>query len=197
MEKEKELSSQESLALITSMIVKAKDDYQETGISALFWGSIIIFCSLVTFFNYHWGWSVLKYIWFLTFVAIIPQIFISARERKLRKHKGHQEDLIGGIWISYAIAISLMTCIFYVYNIDPSDFIFLILYGIPTFATGYAKRFTPMIFGGIACWVFSILSFYTPWPYFMLYNAAGALLAWFIPGLIFRKRYLKAKRQHV
>src|SRR5580692_3704429 len=109
MEKEKELSSQESLALITSMIAKAKNDYQDTGISALFWGSIIIFCSLVAFFNYFWGWTLLKYIWLLTFIAIIPQIFISAREKKLRKHKGLHEDLIGGIWISYAIAISMMT----------------------------------------------------------------------------------------
>lgn len=197
MEREKELSSQESLDLITSMIAKAKNDYQNTGISALFWGSIIIFCSLVTFFNYYWKWEALKYIWFITFIAIIPQIFISSRERKLRKHRGHHEDLIGGIWISYAIAISMMTYVDFVYNIYHSDFIYLLLYGMPTFATGYARRFRPMIIGGIASWVLAILSLSTPWPYFMLYNAAAALLAWFIPGLILRKCYLKAKQQHV
>lgn len=197
MEKERELSSQESLELIASMIAKAKNDYQETGISALFWGSIIFFCSVVTFFNYYWRIPALSFIWLLTFVAIVPQILISARERKMRKHRGYYEDMIGGIWISYAVAVSLMTCYLYIFDIYQSDFMFLLLYGIPTFATGYAKRFTPMIVGAIICWVFSILSFYTPFPYFMLYNAAGALLAWFIPGLIFRKRYLKTKQQHV
>jgi hypothetical protein len=197
MEKEKELSSQESLELIASMIAKAKNDYQDTGISALFWGTLIPICSLVTFFNYYWQSRVLVHIWLLAFVAFIPQILISARERKLRKYKGYHEDMIGGIWISYAIAVSVMTYIGYVNSVFNANFIFLILYGIPTFATGYAKRFVPMIIGGIACWVFAIVSFYTPWPYFMLYSAAGGLLAWFIPGLILRRRYLKAKRQHV
>ena len=42
-------SEQESLQLITRMIKKAKDDFIETGISALLWGSIIPFCSLVQF----------------------------------------------------------------------------------------------------------------------------------------------------
>jgi hypothetical protein len=38
MEQEKELTSQESLELITRMIRRAKDDYRETGISALLCG---------------------------------------------------------------------------------------------------------------------------------------------------------------
>jgi hypothetical protein len=54
-----------------------------------------------------------------------------------------------------------------------------------------------MIVGGIACWILAILSTFTPFPYEMLYLAAGAQLAWFIPGLILRKCYLQAKRKHV
>jgi Na+-translocating ferredoxin:NAD+ oxidoreductase RnfD subunit len=197
MEKEKELSTQESLELITGMISKARNDYQETGISALFWGTIVSFCSLVTFFNYYWGWRVLDYIWFLSIIAVIPQILISARERKLRKHRRYHDDLVGGIWISYVIAVFIVAYITITYKIDQADSIFLVLYGIPTFASGYGKRFRPMIIGGIACWIFSILCLYTPWPYQILYNAAAALLAWFIPGLLLRKCYLKAKKQHV
>ena len=54
-----------------------------------------------------------------------------------------------------------------------------------------------MLLGGLACWVFALLSSFTPFPYVMLYMAAAGLLAWFIPGLILRKRYLQAKRKHV
>ena len=43
MAEEKILTEKESLALITSMISKAKCDYEETGISALLWGIIVIF----------------------------------------------------------------------------------------------------------------------------------------------------------
>jgi len=37
---EKEFSSQESLQLITQMISRAKDEYFETGVSALMWGKL-------------------------------------------------------------------------------------------------------------------------------------------------------------
>jgi hypothetical protein len=197
MEKEKELTSEESLKLITHMITKAKNDYFDSGLSALLWGSVVTVCSLVTFANYYLQWHVLDYIWFLTVVAIVPQIVIAVREGRERRHKAYEEDLIGGIWISYAIAIFLFSYIASVYHIPQEASVYLILYGIPTFASGYGRRFKPMLIGGIACWVFAILSLFTPFPYLMFWLAAGGQLAWFIPGLILRKRYLKAKRQHV
>ena len=49
MENENELTEQQSLELITRMINKAKDDYRETGVGALMWGSIVVICSLVSF----------------------------------------------------------------------------------------------------------------------------------------------------
>ena len=198
MEKEKELTSQESLELITSMINKTKADFRDTGVSALLWGSLITICALVTFFNgLYWKQDWLYSIWLLTVLGVIPQILISRRERKARKHKSHQEDLIGGVWLSYAIAVLLLTFIQGDRDIPNINSMYLILYAIPTFTTGFGRRFKPMIVGGIACWVFAVLSLITPWPYKILYNAAGAQLAWFIPGLILRRAYLKAKQQHV
>ncbi len=144
MEQEKELTSRESLELITRMINKAKKDYLDTGMSALLWGSIISFCSLVAF-------------------AIFLLSYFTNRY-----HLPHEASLC------------------------------LLIYGIPTFATGYARRFRPMIIGGLACWIFAIMSEFSPFPFtIIIYTAAGALIAWFIPGLILRKCYLKAKRQHV
>ena len=197
MEKEKELTSQESLDLIARMIGKAKSDYIDTGISALLWGSIISFCGLVSFANYYIGWEWLNWVWLLSIIAVIPQIIISARERKKRRHKRYEDDLMGGIWISFGCSMFLLSYFEGVYNLSHSNSIFLVVYGIPTFATGYGRRFKPMIIGGIACWVFAILCAYAPAPYQMLYITAGAQLAWFIPGLILRKAYLNAKPQHV
>ena len=79
---ETQFSESQSFELITTMINKAKNDYVETGISALMWGSIVTFCSLVSFINYylHWQWG--KYIWFLAIIAVIPQVIISVREEE-------------------------------------------------------------------------------------------------------------------
>jgi hypothetical protein len=197
MDQDKPLTEQESLELITRMINKTKNDYLETGLSALLWGSVISFCSLVSFVSYYlnWGWG--EKVWWITYLAVIPQIIISYREKKNRKFKTYNEEAMGGIWISFGVSIFLLSYFNGLFNIPHAGAVFLIIYGIPTFSTGYTRSFRPMIFGGIACWVFSVLSMYTPFPYSMLYNAAAAQLAWFIPGLILRKCYLKAKKQHV
>jgi hypothetical protein len=197
MENEKLLSEQESLELITSMINKAKCDYNETGISALMWGSIVTFCSLLTFANYWWQIEWIDYIWLLTFIAVIPQVFISISDAKKRKFKGYGDDAMGGIWISFGITIFLLSYFTTVISVAHADSLFLIAYGIPTFATGFAKRFTPMIIGGIACWVFCVVNIYMAFPYTMLLVMLAAQLAWFIPGLILRRRYLKLKRENV
>lgn len=197
MENDKQLTSQESLELITRTINDAKNEFRSTGTSILFWGAIVTICSLAVFLNFYLRWGWLNYIWFLTIAAVIPQIFITKKERQERKFKTRQGELIAGIWLSFGIAIFLLFMIGIFHGMPQINFVFLILYGIPTFATGYGCRCTPMIIGGIACWVFAIASLYTPFPYMMLLNAAAAILAWFIPGLILRGQYLKAKTKHV
>jgi hypothetical protein len=197
MEEEKELTGPESLELITRTINKAKNDYLDTGMSALLWGSVVSFCGLVTFINYYLNWKWPEHIWFLTTLAIAPQVILSIREAKSRRYKTYEEDLMGGIWISFCIAVFLLSYFLSTYHLAKQTSLYLIVFGIPTFATGYARRFRPMILGGLACWSFAILSSYSPFPFTMLYMVAAAQLAWFIPGLILRRCYLKAKRQHV
>jgi len=197
MDQDKSLTEAQSLELITSMISRAKNDYYDSGISALLWGSIIIFCSLATYANHWLKWTALGYIWFLTVAAVVPQIIISIREGKRRGYKSHESHMIGGIWLSYAIAIFLFSYVDYALNISQDAPIYLTLFGIPTFATGYGRRYMPMIVGGLACWVFAVLALFIPYPNALFLMAAGALLAWFIPGLLLRRCYLKAKRQNV
>jgi hypothetical protein len=196
-EHESTLTGEQSLQLITAMINKAKNEFFDTGLSSLLWGSVITFCALVTFANYWLKWAALDYVWFLTIAAVVPQVVIGIKEGKGRRYKSHEGSLIGGLWIAFAIAIFIFSYVAGAYRFSQATSVYLILYSIPTFTIGLGRRFRPMIVGGIACWILAILSTFTPFPYEMLYLAAGAQLAWFIPGLILRKCYLQAKRKHV
>lgn len=197
MDQETELTSEQSLKLIATMISRAKNEFYDTGLSALLWGSLVILCSCLSYANHYLDWPALRYVWWLMVAAVAPQVVISVREGKARRHKSHQDDLIGGIWISYGIAIFLFSYLDSQMTIRHDASIYLTLFGIPTFATGYGRRFQPMIIGGAACWVLAILSLRSEYPEALILMAGGALLAWFIPGLILRKRYLAAKRKHV
>ncbi len=149
MDQKKELTGQESLELISRMINKAKKDYQDTGLSALLWGSVITICSLVSFANAYIKITALEYIWYLPVLAVAVQVYISIRESKRRKLKSHYEDMMGGIWISIGIAIFMLSYFLNRYHLDQSGGLFITLYGIPTFTTGYARRFRPMLLEGI------------------------------------------------
>src|ERR1700744_1819391 len=180
LEQESPLTGEESLQLITSMINKAKNEYLDTGLSCLLWGSVITFCALATFANYWLKWAALDYVWFLTIAAVAPQVVIGIREGRERRYKSHEGDLIGGMWIAFAIAFFTFSYVASAHSFSQATSVYLILYTIPTFTIGIGSRFRPMIVGSIACWILDILSTFAPFPYVMLCLAAGAQLAWFI-----------------
>ena len=194
---EEQLSEEESLKIITQMINKAKSDYRESGVSALLWGAVITVCSIVSFLGEYFKIDYLNKIWWLTIVAVFFQIIFSIRENGKRKFKTYNEDAMGGIWISFGISMFLFSFFVNTARVEHANTLFLITYGIPTFATGFTRRFTPMIIGGIICWILAILNIYTPGPYNILYHAIAAQMAWFIPGLILRKRCGNVKKEHV
>jgi heme exporter protein D len=217
MSDEKQLTEKESLDLIARMISRAKDSYNSTGISAMMWGIVVAVCALVQLAELHYGFRLPFNIYLLTFAAIIPQIFISIKEKKEQRAKSYDDAYMSYIWLAFGISIFLMIVIsravvniwgpvigdfdknilrnstrqFYEYI---SSF-YLLLYGIPTFITGAACRFKPMLWGGILCWLFCIVTVFTNYKIDLLLIAFAAIVAWFIPGVIMQKDYTKAKRE--
>jgi len=214
---EKQLSERESLELITMMINKAKNAYYETGVSAIMWGSVIAVCALERLAELQFGYKLPFDIYLLTFVAIIPQIYISIKESKERKVKSYDEAYMDYVWLAFGICIFLLIFIVNViYNAwqpmadeyqklaghpPPYRFhefvhpFFLLLYGLPTFITGAACKFKPMLWGGIFCWICCIAALFTPIKIDLLLTAASAAMAWLIPGIIIEKEYRQYKKE--
>ncbi len=219
MEQEKQLSERESLHLITMMINKAKESYHDTGIGAIMWGAVIAVCSLVRLAEVHFKYRLPFDIYLLTLVAIIPQILISIREKKERKVKSYDDPYLDYIWLGFGISIFLLILIcnnvFNEWgawtdqykpaagNADSYGFyefvgpLFLMLYGMPTFITGAACKFKPMLWGGIFCWACCIVAIYTSIKIDLLLTAASAILAWLVPGIIMEKEYRSYKKEQV
>ncbi len=213
MEAEKSLTEKESLDLITRMINQAKDSYRDTGTAAIMWGIIITICSLVRLAEIQFTFKMPFDIYWITFLAVIPQIWISIREKKKRRVKTYDEIYMDYVWFGFGISIFLMIFILNVLfnslnsvNTLPGksaisvlyEFIaplFLLLYGLPTFITGAACKFRPMLFGGLFCWACCIITIFTPIKIDLLLTAASAIFAWLIPGMIMQKDYLSAKTE--
>ena len=110
-------------------------------------------------------------------------------EMILKAKNSHYESGIGPLlWGSVIFICSMVS---FIHHSGDSVPLFLILYGIPTLITAGIKAFKPMLYGGIVCWIAAIISVYTDIKIDLLLMALSALCAWFIPGIILRKRYLK------
>ena len=218
MEQDK-MTEQESLQLISQMINKAKDNYHESGIGPILWGSVITTCSLVTFFRIKYNFDLPFDIWLLTLIAIVPQIFIVAKEKRMNKVRAYDDKMMDYTWTCFGISIFLLIFInasiiqalnpvFQTYidvkgarpDFNYSSFstsFFLLLYGIPTIITGGTRNFKPMLYGGILCWVCCIISVYTKTDWDMLLTAIAAIGAWLVPGIILWRRNKKRYASNV
>ncbi len=219
MPEDKQMSEQESLQLISRMLNRAKNSFHDTGIGPMLWGSVIALCSLVTWGRITWGWKLPFDIWLLTLIAIIPQIWITIYEKRMRRARSYDDRVIDYIWLCFGISIFLMSHInivvmnqlnevfrFYknttgtwpYYQLSGfTHSIMLLLYGIPTVTTGAIMRFKPMLWGGIVCWLCCIASVYTHMDTDMLLTAFAAVAMWLVPGIILWRKYQKKKAANV
>lgn len=193
MPEEKTLTEKESLELIASMINKAKNSYIESGIGPLYWGSLITFCCLVNFAEINFHFNPGFDIWGLSFVALVPQVYFMRRSRKQKNFTSHDDVVMNFVWGTFALCIFMLT--FYVSQTHAKHqtALFMMIYGMPTFITGGMRKFTPMLIGGMICWICSIASFYMDFSGQILLMTISATSAWLVPGIILRRRYLKLK----
>lgn len=218
MDSNKPLTEKESLELITQMINRAKDNFVDTGIGPILWGTVITICSLVQAAQIHFDFDLPFDIWWLAMLAIFPQIFISIKERRERRAKGWDDSLMGYVWLCFGIGIFLVNFInrslFEVFepviqhyrNTTGQPFTstwtfatcyLLFVFGFPTIITGAARRFHLMTFGGIFCWIAAIVACFTSTKIDFLLMAISASLAWLIPGIMIERKYRAQKKAHV
>jgi hypothetical protein len=184
-------SEKDSLKLINEMMGKAKRSYVTNGTASIVWGVLIVVCSLTTWAKIQFNFDIGFDIWWLLFLAVIPQIFFSIRDRKNKNFVAHDELTMTYVWTTFGICICILTFYNIKFGNENGTSLFMMLYAIPTFITGGVFKFRPMIFGGLICWVLSVASMFTPRATDMLFMAACGLFAWLIPGLILWNRYQK------
>lgn len=214
---DKPLTEQESLQLITKMINSAKNSFVDTGVGPILWGTVIAICSLVQVAQIQYDFTLPFDIWYLAIFAIVPQIIISMQERKMQKTRGWTDATIGYVWAGFGVGIFIINFInsscahainpilkeYEILSGKKTDLNFwtygtsylLFLYGFPTIITAATRKFNLMLYGGILCWLCSIISVFTSISIDFLMMAICAISAWLVPGLILRKRFLNSRKE--
>lgn len=193
---EKPITEIESFQIIQQMIDRAKGSVIEKGTWAIYWGTLITFCSMATYFAIRFNIHLPFDIFLITIPAMVIQIgtiiYQKRKNRKKPKSIGQCQKAIKLIWLAFTISILLVA---FAPNGVPT-IVFFVLYGIPTFVTGALIDFKPLTIGGIVCWVCAIAFIFFRFSSAtnLLLVAICATFAWLIPGIIMRRRYLRWKK---
>lgn len=188
------MSHEESLLLIESMIRRAKNNFSENGHLYLFWGWVVFICSLGHYALGHLvGWNIASWIWMLNWLGFGYTIYYVRKQKRQERVKTYTKEIVDAIWMIFIAVLFLLTTILafqagdqFPALINP---VFLAIYGIPTILSSVILRFRPLLWGGLGCWLLALLSIIVPPPHHLLLIALAMVIAWIIPGYLLKKRY--------
>lgn len=188
---EKVMTGEESLEIITSMINKAKVNLAQSSFHLLFWGWLILFCSLSEyllwkFTDYANSW----YVWFF----IIPGVFVSLVYGFIKGRKEriftYATSLYVWVWMGFLVS-SIVLFVIHSRSMESFAQYILMLAGFPTFISGFILRFKPLILGGIAFWILAVVSHFGGPDISGLCMPVAIILGYLVPGHL-----LKRKERH-
>ena len=194
---EKQLSGEESLALINEMISKAKHEVKDDGKGWLLWGGMILFASLTTYFVLVFKWNVSLWIGWNAFgiLAILLLIYSVLKPKKRKKTKTYVDEIL------YLFDIGFTVCIFVIIismNVG-ADYnegfgYFLMVYAFLMLIEGGALRFKPLMIGAVVNWLGAIAIFLCQdFKYDMLITAGAVFIGYIIPGLLLRSQHRRKR----
>ena len=183
----------ESIQLIESMILEVKRDFSYNGFHFLLWGWLVMLAAVVNYIllNYlgysnHWvGWPILMSI------GGIITVVVTLRDKKSRRAQTILNRVMGQLWLTVIIGIVVVLFLMPQIGILNTYPIFVLLYGIGTFATGRIIKFTPLIIGGALCFVLAVVSAYQSFSNQLIIIALAILVSYIIPGHLLYNKYQK------
>lgn len=188
---EKMMTGEESIRIITDMINKTKVNIRQGSFHLLFWGWLILACSLseyllFKFTDYASPW----YVW----LFVVPGVFVSiiygyVKGRKSRIYT-YGDKLYVWTWMAFLFA----SVVLFVIASDDMGSVgpFIItMAGIPTFISGVIIKFKPLIIGAITFWMLAIIAHFAGQEVAPLVVPVAMLTGYLIPGYL-----LKMKNGH-
>lgn len=181
-----QLTPEQSLEFITSMIRQAKGNMQRNSFFFLLWGWTIVVANLGVYTLIKLNAPNPYWMFLVTIVAAIVTMIYGFRQGRKEVTPTHLDTIHKWLWMGFGI-----TCfIFWVFGkqigwqINP---VIITLCGVPTFISGAMLRFKPLMLGGISFWVFGCIIFLVGTETQFLLAAIAVTTGYLVPGYLLKK----------
>ncbi|MFL5764640.1 MAG: hypothetical protein ACJ77K_11915 [Bacteroidia bacterium] len=187
---EKPMTQEDSLRIIHEMIAAAKNDVKADAFIFLLWGWLVFIASIAQFILAEMQNEWVNTPWLLMPVGGVITIIYTTRRGKKDRTKTNVTESLKYTWIAFTAALFIIM-FFNSMHIDQVLCCIMVLYGMGLFLSGGALKFTPLIIGGIFCWICAIAGFcfhkfYDHNVYLLLILAAAVLGGYIIPGYLLK-----------
>lgn len=181
------LSAQESLDIITDMIREAKGNVQQHAFHFLMWGWVVVAANLGMYTLARMGYPYAYMVWLITLPAWAVSFYVGYKRGRAARRTTHFDKISMWLWICFGVCIFTLIAFGSKINHQLNPLIITVS-AIPTFMSGQIIRFRPLMFGGVALWIFGIACFLTPRALQPLVGAAGIFCGYLIPGYLLQNR---------
>ncbi len=183
------LSPQQSLDLISSMINQAKGNVGRSSFYFLLWGWLIAFCNfgmyiVLKFTDYE---EYAPSVWLLCIPAWAISAMYGRRESKTKMVQTHLDKISMWVWICMAIVITPAWVFGGKIN-WMMNAIILMPVGAATFLSGIIVRFNPLLVGGIVFWIAGIGCYFVNTTDQYLVGGIAMILGYLVPGYMLRNQ---------
>jgi hypothetical protein len=179
----------EKLDVILKMIENSKTNIRDNAFFYLLWGWLVLAASLTHFVLMQLGipYSFLAWPVLMT-IGMVASIIAGIRLGKRSSYITHLDKAIIYLWwgFFFTVLVLLAFSLSGLIQWSISNALIISLYGLGTFVSGGILKFKPLIFGGISCWVISLLVFVIPFEYTLLLVAISIIIAYLVPGYMLR-----------
>ena len=113
------------------------------------------------------------------------------RKKDLNRVKTFVDRAMAYVWIAFGVSLLIVLASGTKIGFEKIYPFILLIYGVGTFITGGIIKMKLLIFGGICCWVLSIIAFYVTFDVQLLLLAASIVIAYIVPGHVLNSNYRK------
>lgn len=179
---------QESMQIILSMIENSKTDIRRHNFLFLMWGFLMITASLIQYVCVKLQMAHGHYAWLLMLIGAVITIVDVNKKKNQRKAKTFVGKSMQVIWIPLGIGMCILVTLGTQAGFLASFPIFMLLYGVGTFATGRILNFQPLMYGSMVAFGCAFISIFIDGAELLLLLAISLLFSYVIPGYILKNQ---------
>lgn len=188
------LSPEEGFQIIQQMIESAKKEISDNGFFYLLWGYLVFVAAVGNFVMLKMDLTYAFITWPILMplggiISIIYGIVVGKKQK--RKSRTWVDHIFVYTWVAFGVSLFIILLMGGKLGWEVVYPMIILLYGIGTFISGGIMKFRPLVWGGVICWLISMIAFFVTFEHQLILLIIAILSAYIIPGHILKHKSSK------